>query len=164
MTDASPFPWHGALRIDYKNISQTISIAIYVATSTLSARDPSDLPELRAGLLVGLVSFTMRAAYEDMVGAAEVVRASGLDWTVVRLTVLKDRPKTESVRVGYLGRGEVGTWISRADVTGFSLSQTVDSKYLRQAPAIGNGDPSRRGSRSTVLVSEGSNLPQNGLK
>ena len=109
-----------------------------IISSTLSAKDPNDLPEFRAKALVNLVRVTMHAAYEEIVSVAETVRASNLDWTIVRLTMLNNKPKSGKVRAGYLGRGEVGTWISRADIADFMLKQTQDTKYLRQAPAISN--------------------------
>ena len=69
---------------------------------------------------------------------ANFIRLSDLDWTILRLTLLNDKPKSGKIRVGYLGRGEVGTWISRADVADFMLKQVKDTQYLQQAPAITN--------------------------
>ncbi|MCX6644524.1 MAG: NAD(P)H-binding protein, partial [Candidatus Bathyarchaeota archaeon] len=92
----------------------------------------------KAKVLVGLVKRTMNDAYEDIVSVAEAVRASDLDWTIVRLTMLNNKPKSGKVRAGYIGRDEVGTWISRADIAVFMLSQIEDVKYVRQAPAISN--------------------------
>ncbi|MGD0477169.1 MAG: SDR family oxidoreductase [Nitrososphaerales archaeon] len=109
-----------------------------IITSTLSAKDPNDKPDLRTRVMVNLVRITMRAAYEDIVSAAEMVRASDLDWTIVRLALLNDRPGTGKVRTGYVGRGKVGTRISRADIADFMLKQIGDARYLRQAPAISN--------------------------
>jgi putative NADH-flavin reductase len=107
-----------------------------IVTSTLSAKDPNDLPEFRAKVLVTLVKLMMRAAYEDIIAVAESVRSSDLEWTIVRLTLLNNKPKTGEVRSGYLGKGEVGTWISRANIADFILRQVQDMTYLRQAPAI----------------------------
>ena len=109
-----------------------------IITSTLSAKDPNDKPEFRTRVLVGLVKRTMNDAYEDIVNVAEAVRASDLDWTIVRLTMLNNKPKSGKVRAGYIGRGEVGSGISRADIADFMLSQIEDEKYVRQAPAISN--------------------------
>jgi hypothetical protein len=47
-----------------------------------------------------------------------------------------NNPKSGKTRVGYLGREEVGTWISRADIADFMLKQIQDTKYLRRASAI----------------------------
>jgi hypothetical protein len=54
----------------------------------------------------------------------------------VRLALLNDKAKTGKVRTGYLGRQEVGIWISKADVAGFMLVQIEDARYIRRAPAI----------------------------
>lgn len=107
-----------------------------VAISNLSAKDPNDLPELRARFLVGLTRLTEGSAYEDVVGVVNAIRESGLDWTVLRLPRLNDGPKSGRVRAGYLGRGEVGSSVSRADVADFMLKQTKDWRYVGQAPAV----------------------------
>jgi len=109
-----------------------------IVSSTLSAKDPNDLPDFKAKALVNLVKLTMHAAYEEIVSVAETVRKSDLDWTIVRLTTLNNNPKSGKVRAGYLGKGEVGLRISRADLAEFMLKQVQDTKYLRQAPVISN--------------------------
>ena len=109
-----------------------------VITSTLSAKDPNDPLNFRAKAMVNLVKVMMRDTYEEIVSTAETVRSSDLDWTIVRLTMLNNNPKSGKVKVGYVGKGEVGLWISRADLAEFLLRQVQDTKYLRQAPAISN--------------------------
>ena len=109
-----------------------------IISSTLSAKDPNDLPDFKAKALVNLVKLTMHAAYEEIVSVADTVRKSDLDWTIVRLTTLNNNPKSGKVRVDYLGKGEVGLRISRADLAEFMLKQVQDTKYLRQAPVISN--------------------------
>jgi putative NADH-flavin reductase len=109
-----------------------------IISSTASAKDPKDKPELRFRLMIGIVKLFIHAAYEDIVSTAEAVRKSDLDWTIVRLSLLNNDPKSGKVQVGYMGRGEVGTRISRADIADFMLKQVKDPKYLRQAPLISN--------------------------
>ncbi|HKM59985.1 MAG TPA: SDR family oxidoreductase [Candidatus Bathyarchaeia archaeon] len=109
-----------------------------IMTSTLSAKDSKDKPDFRTKAMVNLVKTTMHAAYEDIVSVAETVRASDLEWTIVRLAILNNKPKSGKVKVGYVGTGEVGTQISRADIADFMLKQIEDTKYLREAPAISN--------------------------
>jgi uncharacterized protein YbjT (DUF2867 family) len=109
-----------------------------IISSTPSASDPNDLPDPKFRALVALVRLTMRAAYEEIVGVAEAVRKSDRDWTIVRVSMLNDNPGSGKVRVGYLGKGEVGVRISRADMAGFMLKQVQDTGYLRQAPVISN--------------------------
>jgi len=104
----------------------------------LSAKDSKDKPDFRTKAMVNIVKTTMHAAYEDIVSVAETVRSSDLDWTIVRLAILNNKPKSGKVKVGYVGSGEVGTQIRRADIADFMLKQIDDTKYLRQAPAISN--------------------------
>lgn len=108
-----------------------------VLSSTPSARDPNDVPDLRFKLAVGLVRLVLRSAYEDIVSTAQAVRASDVDWTIVRASMLSDAPRTGAVRVGYVGRA-VGMRISRSDLAEFMLKQVLDTAYLRQAPAVSN--------------------------
>jgi putative NADH-flavin reductase len=109
-----------------------------IITSTLSAKDPNDPLNFKTKAMVSLVKVTMHAAYEEIVSVAETVRNSDLDWTLVRLAMLNNNPKSGKVKAGNVGKGEVGTWISRADLAEFLLKQVQDTKYLRQAPAISN--------------------------
>ena len=109
-----------------------------IITSTLGAKDPNDKPALRTKAMVNLVKTTMHGAYEDIVSVSETVRASDLDWTIVRLALLNNKPKTGKVKTGYVGRGDIGTRISRAGIADFMLKQINDTKYLHQAPAISN--------------------------
>lgn len=109
-----------------------------IVSSTLSAKDPNDRSDFKTESPVRLVKFTMRDAYEDIVSAAESVRNSDPDWTMVRLSMLNNNVRSGKVKAGYVGKGEVGSSISRADVADFMLKQVKDTKYLRKAPAISN--------------------------
>jgi putative NADH-flavin reductase len=109
-----------------------------IISSTASVEDPNDKPELRFRIMVGIVKLLIRPAYEDIISTAEAVRKSDLDWTIVRLSLLNNGPKSGRVKVGYKGGGEVGTKISRADIADFMLKQVKDPKHLQQAPLISN--------------------------
>jgi uncharacterized protein YbjT (DUF2867 family) len=109
-----------------------------IVTSTLSLTDPKDLPNLRNKIRVGIVKLSKRGAYDDIVGVAETVRGSDLDWTIIRLGMPNDGPKSGEVRTGYVGTTEVGMNISRGDIADFLLRQVQDTKYLRQTPVISN--------------------------
>jgi len=113
-------------------------ISRLIVTSTLSAKDSKDKPDFKTKALVNLVKTTMHAAYEDIVDSAETVRTSDLEWTIVRLAAPNNKPKSGKVKVGYVGTGEVGMSISRADIADFMLKQIENTKYLREAPVISN--------------------------
>ena len=114
------------------------SVRRLIVTSTLSTKDHQDIPEFRVKVLVTLVRILMHAAYEEIVSMANIVRVSDLDWTIVRLAMLNNKPKSGKVRAGYLGKSEVGLWISRADIADFMLKQVQDTKYFQKAPVISN--------------------------
>jgi putative NADH-flavin reductase len=109
-----------------------------IISSTLSLSDPDDLPDFKSRVLINLVKLINRAVYEEIISVGKVVRSSNLDWTIIRLPLLNNNPKSGKVKVGYLGRKEVGLKISRADIADFMLKQVQDKKYIRKAPAISN--------------------------
>jgi putative NADH-flavin reductase len=109
-----------------------------IVVSTPSAASPNDLPELKFKILVSLIKSILRPAYDEIVNVAKIVRDSDHDWTIVRVSGLNNNPKSGNVRVGYLGKGEVGVRLSRADLAGFILDELNNGKYVRQMPAISN--------------------------
>lgn len=100
-------------------------------------RDPQDVPGLADQFFGLLVKALARNVYEDMRQVSDRVRASDLEWTIVRVPMLTDDPKTGSVRVSYLGKG-AGFRLARADLAEFMLKQVRDETYLKQAPVVSN--------------------------
>ena len=82
----------------------------------------------------------LRGVYQDKTRQEEIVRASGLDWTLVRPAILTNGAASgvRAVRAftGLAGI-HVGT-IRRSDVAAFCLQELADGRYLRQAPVITN--------------------------
>jgi len=99
--------------------------------------DTNDRPTLIDKVIKTIIRLFSPKAYADMNRVAEVVLVCNLDWTIVRVPMLTDDPKTGHVRVGYLGKG-VGIRLARADMADFMLRQVGDKTYLRQAPVISN--------------------------
>jgi putative NADH-flavin reductase len=97
--------------------------------------DPHDRP----GPLNQAISFLLKRINPEVLADAQrhvdQVRASDVDWTIVRVGRLTDGPKTGAVRVGWVG---VNTkpFVSRADAAAFMLAQLTDPAHLRQAPMI----------------------------
>jgi len=108
-----------------------------VFSAAPSARFPQDAPDLRFRVMIGLVRLIARSGAEDMIGSVEAVRASDVDWEIVRLSFPAEGPKTGQVKVGYLDK-QTGMRISRADAAAFILQELQEAKYLRQAPVISN--------------------------
>lgn len=106
-----------------------------VITGGAGVGDPQDRPNLMNRLVKAALLLMARNVYEDMLGAVEAVRASDLEWTVVRLPRLTDDPPAPRTRVGYLG-GDVGIRIGRANVAAFMLDQLDTADWVRSAPVI----------------------------
>lgn len=117
---------------------QKTGVRRLIISSTPSASDPNDLPDFKFKVLVAIVKSAMRPAYEEIVNVARIVRESGTDWTIVRVSLLNNTPGSGRIKAGHLGKKQVGTNISRADLAAFMLKQVQDTTYLRQAPAISN--------------------------
>jgi uncharacterized protein YbjT (DUF2867 family) len=64
-----------------------------------------------------------------------LIRASGLDWTIVRPGGLSDGPRTGDYRSG-TDPTLIAGLISRADVAEFVLRQLSDTTYLHRCPAV----------------------------
>ena len=116
-------------------VMQKLGVRRLVASSTPSARDPSDAPALRFQLAIGAIRRLVPGAYADLVRTAEVIRAFDRDWTIVRVSMLSDGPKTNSVKTGPVNRA-MGMRLTRADLAEFMLKRVQDSTYLHQAPAL----------------------------
>lgn len=117
---------------------QQTGVRRLVVSTGAAVGDPNDAPKLFHRVMNVLVQTTAKNVYQDMKQTADIVRASDLDWTIVRVPMLTGGAKTGSVRVGYVGKGP-GARLTRADLAAFMLNQVDDKTYLYQAPAISSG-------------------------
>jgi putative NADH-flavin reductase len=110
----------------------------YIGHGTPSILDPREKPTAQTRL-VGFMGRTMlRRAYDELQGMTQLIKNSGLDWTIVRFTAPKDTPKTGTVRSGFYGTDKIGFAVSRADIAAFTATQVQDDTYIGAAPAISN--------------------------
>lgn len=99
-------------------------------------RDKQDPPpSVGDRVMVRLLLLFARDMFEDAGRQAELIRASDLDWVLVRAPRLTNKPRTGDYRAGYLKLGPKSN-ISRADVADFMLRQISEDTYLKQAPMI----------------------------
>jgi uncharacterized protein YbjT (DUF2867 family) len=78
----------------------------------------------------------LRKVYEDKDRQEEAIRASALDWVIVRPTVLNDQPARGGIRALTDLTGVHGGKIARADVANFVVQQLTADTWLRKAPLI----------------------------
>ncbi|KAA6183697.1 SDR family oxidoreductase [Thiohalocapsa marina] len=86
-------------------------------------------------LLRLIMDLTLKPIMQAKEEQERLIKASDLDWTIVRPVGLTNGPRTGRYRHG-LDRGIKGGRISRADVAAFVLRQVNDLTYLHQTPAV----------------------------
>jgi putative NADH-flavin reductase len=114
---------------------QTQGIRRLIVTAGAGVSDPLDAPGPLNHIMSLLLKLVAKNVLADMSKVVDTVRASDLDWTIVRLPMLTDDPQTSQPRVGYVGRG-MGARIGRAAIAAFMLGQISDTTYLRKSPVI----------------------------
>ena len=83
-----------------------------------------------------IIPLLLRKVYADKDRQEALVSASGLEWVLVRPTVLNDKPARGSVRTLTDLTGFKGGSIAREDVASFVVQQLTDGTWLRRAPLI----------------------------
>ena len=117
---------------------QAEGVERYIGMATPSLRDPRDTRSL-LGLVVPFMGRTfLKRAYRELLDMSQLVTGSPLNWTIARFTQPKDGERTGTVPAGFLGQDKIGAAITRADIAGFLLDQTTDTRFERAAPAISN--------------------------
>ena len=110
----------------------------YIGHATPSVLDPQEKPTWQTRL-VGFMGRTgLPRAYNELIGMTDLIKAAGVDWTIVRFTAPNNKPKTGKLRVGFYGTDRIGFPVSRADIAAFTAAQIDDDTYLNRAPAISN--------------------------
>lgn len=130
-----------ALSSGVKNIIATMEkcgVKRLIQISTPSSSDTNDGINFRFKMMVELVKRTMNGSYEEIVRIGEIVRASHLDWTLVRVPLLNEKPMTKQLQIGYIGQKKLKTALSRTDLAWFMLEQTSSKEFIQMAPVISN--------------------------
>ena len=86
-----------------------------------------------------MFGFLLRPIFLDHELQESLVRASGLDWTIVRPSAFTDGPASGAFKEGFkVGEKNLTLKITRADVAGFLTRKLFDKNYLRGAVSISN--------------------------
>jgi putative NADH-flavin reductase len=99
--------------------------------------DPGDGFFMR-NLFAPLTKAALRKHYADLAQMEDILRDSGLDWTIVRPPRLTDKPMTCHYRIAYGQNLRRGLFISRADVAHFMLSVLNRPETFKQVIGIAN--------------------------
>jgi putative NADH-flavin reductase len=90
------------------------------------------------GPLYDWVAFPLllKRVYDDKDVQEQIIRRSGLDWTIVRPGLLTNDPMTGRYRALLDPAQWRADRISRADVADFLVKEVTERKYVHQAPVL----------------------------
>jgi putative NADH-flavin reductase len=109
---------------------------LVVSVAPLAPPDPHDTLPYRL-VLKPLVSRLLAGSYADTARMEQVVRDSGLEWTIVRPPRLTNKPHTGTYRTAIDRTVRRGYTIGRADVADLLLRSVDDPATIKAAVAIG---------------------------
>lgn len=111
---------------------QTQGVRRLIVVSSLGVGDSKN----QVPFLFKLIMWTfLRKAIRDKEAQEKIVRASGLDWTIVRPGGLTDGARTGQYKFGTDSAIRAGQ-VARADVAEFVLKQLADRTFVGKTPAI----------------------------
>lgn len=96
---------------------------------------PEDQPKFADKLIRGIMRLVVPHVLADAQGHADVLRASGLDWEIVRGPRLTNDPARGQYRVGWVGVN-ASTSIGRADLADFILKQVESEEFVGKMPFV----------------------------
>ena len=115
--------------------SAGVTRLVAVSAAPLSIDDGDTLPSRL--LLKPLLLALLKPVYADMARMEEQIRASGLDWTIVRPPRLTDKAATGRYRTAFNLSVRRGYTISRADLADAIIKLLDDPRAIHAAVGIG---------------------------
>ncbi|SHN09258.1 NAD(P)-dependent oxidoreductase [Chitinophaga sp. CF418] len=110
-----------------------------IATATPAFKDSNDKFQIGFSFGIFMVKMLIKDSYNNIVLTGKYIAESGLDWTIVRLPMLSDKPANGKINAGYTGDGTVSLFsLSRADLADFLLQLVDNRKWLHKSPVISN--------------------------
>lgn len=73
----------------------------YIGLGAHSILDPNEKPTMQTRMVSLMGRTFLRRAYDELIGMTDLIRASGVQWTIVRFTAPNDKPRTGNMRVGF---------------------------------------------------------------
>ncbi len=118
--------------MEQMNVKRLVAISVIGAGDSLTF-----LPWIYRKLVLPLFMKWFQAVIDDKNRMEPMIMKSGLDWTIVRYTTVKERPATGKVNATLDGKG-LNFSISAADMAVFIVNQLTDNRFLKQNPTISN--------------------------
>lgn len=113
------------------NVRRLIAISVIGAGDSLYF-----LPWIYRKMILVMMKW-FNAIIEDKDRMEPMIENSGLDWTIVRCTTVKDSPSKGRITASMDGKG-IKYSITAEDMAKFVVSQLVDDRFKSKAPVISN--------------------------
>ena len=107
----------------------------FVTLVGAGVREDGESVSLGGRVMGAMLKLLARSVLEDAAEHVDRVRATDLDWTVVRAPRLTEGDPDEDYRAGDISLGVES--IDRADVARFVLDCLEDERYVRALPKVG---------------------------
>lgn len=111
-------------------------ITRFVGLATPSVADPRDSPHWKRRLRLFLARSLFPHALHELAQMAEIVTASDLDYTLVRIVSATDGPRRGTARPGFFGHDPIAMSSTRADIADFLVDQLADRRFSRAMPVL----------------------------
>ncbi len=98
-------------------------------------RDENDKPSISRNIIRFIMSIISGSILKNSEQAYHIIKSSDLDWTVVRVPMLKDGPKDGGYSASFTPPKPKA--ISRADVAEYILNQCKTTDFIKKSPIIG---------------------------
>jgi putative NADH-flavin reductase len=97
--------------------------------------DEGDAPSTIRNIIIGLMKIISPRVLADSINTFNNIKHSDLDWTIVRVPMLKNGPRQGNYSAGFTPPAPKP--LARADAAEFMLKQIDDKTFLRQSPMLG---------------------------
>ena len=114
----------------------SLNVKRYIMITGLTLNTPSDKKSIRTKLLSKIMKLSFPEIIADKQNEYSILSESDLDWTVVRLPLIKQTQISSEVKISL--QDCPGKKISSANLVRFLISELEDKKYIRKAPFIAN--------------------------
>ncbi|MBP2238862.1 putative NADH-flavin reductase [Sinorhizobium kostiense] len=118
------------------SVMDELNIRRIIQVSTASYRDPEDSFDLKSKAFATLFKVIAHSSYDDIKATGELISASDLDWTLVRIPFLKDGHAGAGTDAGWYGKTRLGMKLSRGNLAKFLFDQVSTGEFVRAAPGI----------------------------
>lgn len=129
---------NGMMKTFAEHIVSTMSehnMKRFITLLGAGVHDPKDPPaSFGRKSVLALMKIVVPRILNDSEDHSRIIRASNLDWTIVRPTMLSNEPAKRKYKTGYVSPGF--TSVSREDVAAFMLEVAERELYVKEAPII----------------------------